>query len=168
MLDIIFIAGAPGTGKSTLTTLLQKDIGSPMFEFGWIPEFRKRGNVEIPYEEEENLAFENLTLVVKNYVKHGFKNILVTDLRDHIILTLEREFPKYNYKLITLFLDDEKELKLRVTSDRDMNQYKNWEEALQINETMKKRDLLPNEVRVNITNKSKEEVLHEVKKLLDL
>lgn len=168
MVDFIFIAGAPGTGKSTLASTLQKEIGSPIFEFGWIPEFRKKGNQEIPYEEEAGIAFENLTLVLKNYVKHGFNSILVTDLQDKIILTLEDVFSEFNYILVTLYTDNDAELKQRVLSDRGVNQYKNWEEALQINNTIKNRPLLPREVRVNITNKSPAEVVREVRVLLNL
>lgn len=82
MKDFIFIVGAPGSGKSTIAKILQRKLESPLFEFGWIPEFRNTGKKEIGYSEEESLAFENLVLVVKNYAKHGFKNVIITDLNN--------------------------------------------------------------------------------------
>jgi adenylate kinase family enzyme len=72
-MDFIFIHGAPGSGKSTLAWALQNHLQSPCFEFGWIPEFRVKRASTITWEEEESLAFENLTLVVKNYVRHSFE-----------------------------------------------------------------------------------------------
>jgi adenylate kinase family enzyme len=78
----VFIAGAPGAGKSTVAAIVQRRLGTPLFEFGWIPEFRNTGSRVTSYEEDEALAFENLTLVLKNYARHGFANIIVTDLED--------------------------------------------------------------------------------------
>lgn len=60
--DLLFIAGAPGVGKSTVAKIIQHKLRTPLFEFGWIPEFRKKDGEEIPYEEEEGIAFENLSL----------------------------------------------------------------------------------------------------------
>jgi adenylate kinase family enzyme len=60
----IFIAGAPGAGKSTVAAVLQRRLGTRLSEFGWIPEFRDT-DTRISYEEEESLAFENLTLVLR-------------------------------------------------------------------------------------------------------
>ena len=78
----IFIAGAPGSGKSSVAAAVQRKLGTPLFEFGWIPEFRNTGTRTISYEEDESLAFENLTLVLRNYARHGFRNIIVTDLEN--------------------------------------------------------------------------------------
>ncbi len=39
MLDFIFIAGAPGTGKTTVAKLLQKRLKSPAIEYSWIRGF---------------------------------------------------------------------------------------------------------------------------------
>lgn len=36
----IFLAGAPGSGKSSVAAAVQRKLGTPLFEFGWIPEFR--------------------------------------------------------------------------------------------------------------------------------
>lgn len=40
MRTFIFITGAPGAGKSTVAAILQRRLGTPLFEFGWIPEFQ--------------------------------------------------------------------------------------------------------------------------------
>lgn len=58
MKTFIFIAGAPGSGKTTVAQALQHKLNSPLFEFGWIPEFRNTGSEVITYEEDEALALK--------------------------------------------------------------------------------------------------------------
>jgi shikimate kinase len=148
-MDFIFIHGAPGTGKSTLAWALQNQLQSPCFEFGWIPEFRVKRDSTITWEEEESLSFENLTLVVKNYVRHGFENIIITDLCDHIVQTIPEVFAGYSYRLITLWMDNDELLKSRVLEESRSSGYRNWQESLEINRTILARDLMLNEVRFN-------------------
>ncbi len=166
-MNIIFIAGAPGTGKSTIAKLLQEKMKSPCFEFGWIPEFRHKNlSTEISYMEEESIAFENLVLVLKNYVKHKFTNIIVTDLEDKRILELHKHFKKNNYILITLIMNDDKTLKSRILNKTRSSKYRNWKSAIQINNSIKKRALLPKETRIDITKKSRQTVLKEFLKII--
>jgi len=160
--NIIFIAGAPGTGKSSVAELLQKKIASPCFEFGWIPEFRQRGTEAIPYEEEEGIAFENLILVTKNYLKHGFSNIIITDLEDKRILELHRNFKNQNYILFTLTVSDDRVLKSRVMDKTRTSKYRKYKTALQINKGILARPLLKNEVRIDTTKKFLPKVLEEI------
>lgn len=54
----IFLAGAPGAGKLMVAGVLQRRLGTPLFEFGWIPEFRNTGTRVTSYEEGEARAFE--------------------------------------------------------------------------------------------------------------
>ena len=58
MRTFIFFAGLSGVGKSTVAAILQRRLGTPLFEFGWIPEFRNTGTCVTSYEEDEALAFE--------------------------------------------------------------------------------------------------------------
>ncbi len=166
MTDIIFIAGAPGTGKSTVTKELYTLLKSPFFEFSWIPEFRHKGEAEIPYLEEEQLSFENLTLVLKNYLKHGFKKILVTDLEDKRIQELHNLFSEHSYKIITLTINNDQELKERVLSEKRQNDYRDFEKAIAINRNILARPLFLNENRVDTSNKAPEDVVKEVMKLI--
>jgi predicted ABC-type ATPase len=148
-MDFIFIHGAPGSGKSTLSWALQNQLQSPCFEFGWIPEFRVKRDTTITWTEEESFSFENLTLVVKNYVRHGFEKIIITDLRDHIIQTIPEVFAGYSYRLVTLWMDNDELLKSRVLEESRSGGYRNWQESLEINRTILARGLMPNEVRFN-------------------
>lgn len=174
MYQIIFIAGAPGSGKSTVTKALHEKIGSlgtaqyeatfgvPMFEFSWIPEFRRKADEVTPYAEDEALAFENLSLVLQNYVRHGFTNILVTDLEDKRIQKLHEVFQNEHYLLVTLTIDNPEVLKERVLDEDRYGEYRDWEAAQRINAAITERDLLPHEVRVDVSGKSVEEVVEEV------
>lgn len=161
-MDFIFIQGAPGTGKSSLAWALQERLQSPCFEFGWIPEFRVKKNSTISYEEEEELAFENLGLVLKNYVRRGFGNIIVTDLRDPVMRQVPRRFARYNYLLVTLWMDDDDALKARVLDETRSSGYRDWQEALALNREIIRRPLRQNEVRFDSGKMSIDELVQAV------
>ncbi|MCL1858490.1 MAG: AAA family ATPase [Oscillospiraceae bacterium] len=147
--DIIIIHGAPGSGKSTTAKLLHEKLRSPWFEFGWIPEFRNLNpHTEISFEQETEISFENLVLVVKNYIRHGFKNIIVTDINfDSQILRLSEVFNGFDYKLFTLYANDDT-LKNRILSRDNGNTYRDWESAIKSNSFLTSRQLLQNETRI--------------------
>lgn len=159
MKTFIFIAGAPGSGKSSVAASLQKKLNSPLFEFGWIPEFRFTGNRTITYTEDEALAFENLTLVLKNYAKHDFKNTLVTDLENQRIAQLNSQFKDFDYIIVTLRLLDEDLLKERVLSESRSSQYRDWQTSQAINRELFGRKSFPNEVFIDLKNQSIDEVV---------
>ena len=164
---IIIIAGAPGTGKSSLAKLLQERSGAPMFEFGWIPEFRNRPNGLIPYDEEEQISFENLILVSKNYLRHGYRGIILTDLTDRRIEELSRVLSGYDYRIVTLVIDDEQVLKQRVLDPSRSSGYRDWQEAVKINLSNRTRKLHPNEVHLNLTSKNLEQVYTDLLTILE-
>lgn len=160
--DIIFIAGAPGTGKSSVAQKLQKKLKSPCFEFDWIPEFRFNGRNEITYIEEECIAFENLVLVIKNYLKHGFKNIIITDLEDKRIVELDKHFSKMNYLIFTLTLADDNIQKSRILNKTRSSKYRDWKTGIKINSNILKRPLVKNEIRIDVTTKTLTKVVNEI------
>ena len=160
--DIIFIHGAPGSGKSTVAQALHQQLNSPWFEFGWIPEFRQKGEAFLTYEEEEQLSFENLCLVVRNYLRHGFCNIILTDLRDPVLHQALRRFSRRNYLLVTLWVRTEDVLKQRVLDETRLSGYRDWEEALALNQLYLSRPLLGNELRIDVTCCPIESVVNQI------
>jgi len=159
---IIIIAGAPGAGKSSVALALQKKLASPCFEFGWIPEFRQKGAKSISYQEEEGIAFENLVLVTKNYVKHGFDHIILTDLEDKRIFELYQNFKKEKYILFTLTVNDDTILKARIMNKTRTSQYRDVKSALKINKEILARPLLPKEKRIDTTKNSISKIVSEI------
>jgi hypothetical protein len=154
MKTFIFIAGAPGSGKSTVAQALQHKLDSPLFEFGWIPEFRNTGDKVISYKEDEALAFENLALVAKNYAKHGFKNIIITDLESPRIGQLADVYAGYDYIIFTLRLKDKELLKSRVLNTSRSSKYRNYEESLRLNSELYVRTAYPNEAFIEVAEQS--------------
>lgn len=162
MKDFIFIAGAPGSGKSTTASALQKQLNSPLFEFAWIPEFRNKGKEELSYSEEESFSFENLILVSKNYAKHGFKNVIITDLNNKYIEQLPTIYADYNFSIFTLIIEDENILKARVLNESRSSGYRDWEQAIKINQSLIDRDAYKNEIFIKLKDKSIEHVITEI------
>jgi len=160
---IIIIHGAPGSGKSTTAKMLHEKLRSPWFEFGWIPEFRNLNpHTEISWEQETEISFENLVLVVKNYIHHGFKNIIITDINfDSQILKLSEVFDGFDYKLFTLYADDET-LKTRILTRDNGNTFKDWESSLESNKLLASRPLLENESRICTEHMTTAEVVDKI------
>lgn len=160
---VIVIHGAPGSGKSSTAVLLHKKLRSPWFEFGWIPEFRNLNpHTEISWEQETEISFENLILVVKNYIRHGFKNIIITDINfDSQILRLPEVFDGLEYKLFTLYADDDT-LKNRILTRNNGNTFCDWESSLKTNALLTSRPLLQNEIRICTDNITAAEVTNKI------
>lgn len=82
MAQLIVIAGAPGSGKSTVIKRLHEHYQSVLIEFSDFrvlhldPEWHKASPME------EAMAFENLLFALRNYLKHRYPYVLLTDLED--------------------------------------------------------------------------------------
>ncbi|KKT57228.1 MAG: hypothetical protein UW49_C0007G0108 [Candidatus Giovannonibacteria bacterium GW2011_GWB1_44_23] len=110
------------------------------------------------------MAFENLIFVLKNYIKHGYKNVILTDLRDSKVQEIPRYFENENFVIITLTVENDDELKKRIV-DRNSG-FKNVQEALDWNKDVKARPTLQNEYKIDNTHNRPEQTLEEVLKLL--
>ncbi len=147
MKDLIIFTGAPGSGKTTVAELLQKETSSPLIDFGDLRAWHLNFDWSDANKEEE-MAYENLVFVIESYLKHGYKNILVTDLQDEAAIRLAEHFSKNSVLLVSLVISDEEELKKRVLGPRKSG-FKNVDETLRRNKKILEKPTLPNEMRVD-------------------
>lgn len=167
-MDFIIVHGSPGNGKTTIAKELHRRLESPWFEFGWIPEFtQKNPYTRITQKEEEQMSFENLVLVCKNYIAHGFENILLTDLDDIRMLDIPQVFKEYRYVIITLYSESDDVLKERILTRDNGNDFRNWEESLKTNQLILNRKTLPNEYRIRSDNQAPEQIGDIAMKILN-
>jgi len=162
-MGIIVVHGSPGNGKTTISKKLHEMLEAPWFEFGWIPEFAKLNphNKILP-KEEEQLAFENLVLVSKNYIKHGFENVILSDLNDARMLDIPMQFGEVHYIIITLFSERDDVITDRILTRDNGNDYKNFEESIATNKKIIGRALLPNEYRIRSDNQTVEAITAQI------
>ena len=136
-MSIIFIAGAPGCGKSTVAALLHKKLKCPYFEFGWIPEFRNLNPyLEISYEQEEKLSFESLMLVAQNYLRHGYEHVILTDIRYEFLGELQKCFGQ-QMDTVILYCDSDDVICQRILNRNNGNEYRDTQAACRINAQIK-------------------------------
>src|SRR5690349_16164689 len=102
MANLIFINGAPGTGKSTTAKLLQISLASPFLEFSDLRIWHLNREWTNQSVAEEQMAFENLVFVLHNYVKYNFQNVIVTDLQEFRTQQIPELFPARAYNIFTL------------------------------------------------------------------
>jgi len=161
-MSVIFITGAPGTGKTTVAAILHERLRCPWFEFGWIPEFRNLNpHAEISYEDEERMSFENLLLVTENYLRHGFENVLLTDIREEFTDEVREKFGD-RVRVIVLYSTSDEVLRERVLTRDNGNEYRNADEAVEINRRFMERMPKEGEIRVRCNDVSAEEAAQSV------
>jgi predicted kinase len=166
-MGVIIIHGAPGCGKTTVSRALHEKLKSPWFEFGWIPEFANlTPHTRITPKQEEQIAFENLVLVAKNYMRHGFTNIIFSDLQDVRMLDIPEAFAGHNYVMVTLFAEDNDVIKARTLGRDNGNDYRDFEQAIAINTQIKNRRPLPNEYRICWDKQSVDEIVAQALHIL--
>jgi len=163
--NLIIISGAPGSGKTTISELLQKKFDSPLIDFGNLRIFHLDRKWKKANKKEEVMSFENLVFILKNYIKHGYKNVIVNDLNDDKIFKLARVFRK-NLVIFSLILND-KELEKRVVNSERDSGFRNITKALKYNQNLRKRKQLKNEFRIENSHNNPKKTLNEILRILE-
>ena len=148
MADVIVIGGAPGSGKETLANMLRDHFDSPCIDLGTLRGFHLDREWKRASSEDEAVAFENLVAMVRNYLRHGYRNIVVRDLRDARVRQLPELLVGHACTILTLVVDDA-ELRERV-SGREHG-FTDVDDASRRNTALKRRRLAANEHRLDNT-----------------
>lgn len=165
MKDIIVIAGAPGAGKTTICKILREKLGSPYIDLGWLREFHLDKEWKNATSGEELMAFENLLFILRNYKKHGYENVIITDLTDEKVQRISKELNGLNFIIASLYVTDDNELQKRVLGERDSG-YKNVAAAVEWNRELINRETVKNEHKIDNTHNNPQKTVDQIEQLI--
>ena len=167
-MDFIFLIGPSAVGKTSLAKELYKHYNGVYIEQNMVPEFTVPKNVKDVGLYEEQLCWENTLAQIKFFYDKGLRNIVALDFDDIRTRELPDIFQGYNFIIIRLISEDPNQIKSQM-DHRNNNEggLYHIEYVARANSVIKKRKLLPNEVKVDIFGKNKAEVFAEVIKLID-
>lgn len=167
-MDYIFIIGPSAVGKTTLAKSLYQHYNGIYFEQNMVPEFVIPDDVEDKGLYEEQLCWNNVLLQLNFFYKKGLRNIVALDFDDIRAREIPYIFKGYEFIILKLVSSDAEQIK------QQMIRRKNNEGGLYALDTVERsnsvimnRNLLPNEVQIDIAGKSKERVFAETIKIID-
>jgi broad-specificity NMP kinase len=167
-MDFIFVIGPSAVGKTTLAKELYQHYKGVYIEQNMVPEFIIPKKVKDIGLYEEKLCWENTLAQIKFFYEKGLRNIVALDFDDIRAREVPKIFRGYKFIIIRLVSSDPKQIK------KQMEHRKNNEGGLfrpeyveRSNSVIRNRNLLPNEVMVDVAGKSKDKVLKEVIKIID-
>ena len=103
------------------------------------------------------MSFENLMLVTENYLRHGFENVILTDIREEFTDEVREKFGN-RVRVIVLYSTSDEVIRERVLGRDNGNEYRNADEAVEINRRFLERAPREGEIRVRCNDVSAEEV----------
>ena len=162
--DLIIVAGAPGAGKTSISEVLKDKFQGVHIDSGWLRDYHLNKGWKNANKKEEQMAFENLIFIIKNYLKNGYKNIIIDDLLYDKIVTLEKIFKSKQLVILILTLDD-KELKRRISHPTRDSGFRNLKKA-KIYARQWEKCKLPRSMTLDITHYSIQESANKIMKML--
>lgn len=167
-MDYIFIIGPSAVGKTTLAKELYQHYEGVYLEQNMVPEFMVPKDVEDVGVYEEELCWQNILLQLKFFYDKGLRNIVALDFDDIRTRELPILFMGYEFITLKLISSDTEQTK------RQMEYRHNHEGGLYLldyversNSVIMSREMLPNEVMIDVAGKTKEEVLQEAIDIID-
>lgn len=166
MYNFIFILGTQGAGKTTISRLLKEKLNSVHIDYDWIRGFHLNKEWKNATDAEEEMSFENLLFLLKNYAKHNYENVIVGGFTEKNIEKVLSELKDYKNIVITLYLSNDEVLKQRVLTESRDSGFRDFEESIQFNKKLRDELHYPNEHKVNNTNQTPEETTNQIVGLL--
>lgn len=164
MKDLIFIIGTSGIGKTTLAKGLFEHYNGAFVEQNMVPEFGIPQNVDGGIFEEE-VCWECCVAQMMKFHDMGIKNIIGNDFDDLRTADIPIVFRGYNYITIKLICNNL--LQLHNQMENRKNGLTDYELQEKCSDKVNKRPLLVNEVVIDVTNKTAQQVLSEAIELID-
>lgn len=163
MHQIIFIDGYSGIGKTTLAKKLYKYFKSVYIEQFMIPNFiTKDGKNKITGREEDETLYRLMVANIKAFAKLGYKNIIALDFNEIRFRDIPVDFKGYDYLIIHLVCEKGQNLKQMRNRGKGLIDLDLLEKAY-LRKEKYPRPLLPNEIIIDVTNKSSDEVFNIAK-----
>jgi len=164
--DIVVIAGAPGAGKTTVCRALHARFSWPYVDLGQhLRQLHLDPQWETASAREEQMSFENLIAIARNYIRYGYTPVIITDLEDFRVPQIPSLFPDHRYLIISLVCSNN-ELKTRVLEPTRDSGFRDVERTQEWNTTLRERSAVPNETRLDTTGQTPDETGEAVIQLI--
>lgn len=164
MRDFIFIIGTSGIGKTTLGKGLFAHYNGAFIEQNMVPEFGIPENVDGGVFEEQ-VCWECCVAQMMKFHEMGIKNIIGADFDDLRTADIPDVFKGYNYITIKLVCKDLSQLHNQMENRK--NGLIDYELQRKCSDKVNRRPLLINEVEIDTTNKTSQQVLDEAIEIID-
>lgn len=164
MRDFIFIIGTSGVGKTTLGKGLFAHYNGAFVEQNMVPEFGIPEKVDGGVFEEQ-VCWECCVAQIMKFHEMGIKNIVASDFDDLRTADIPDVFKGYNYITIKLVCKDLSQLHNQMENRK--NGLIDYELQRKCSDKVNKRPLLINEVEIDVTNKTSQQVLDEAIRIID-
>lgn len=166
MYNFVFILGAQGAGKTTLSRQKKEKLNSVHIDFDWIRDFHLNKNWTNTTVIEESMSLENLLFLLKNYAKHDYKNVIVGGFTEKNIEKVLKELKDYKTIVFTLYLTDDAVLKQRVLTETRDSGFRDFEQSIHFNKKLRDELHFPNEYKIDNTTQTPEETTNQIVKIL--
>lgn len=167
-MDYIFISGTSAVGKTTLAKKLYTHYQGVYVEQHMVPEFSIPKDCADEGVFEEQVCWDNMLLQCKWFYEKGFRNIVALDFDDRRMCEIPLIFKGYRWIALKLVSSDPAQIRSQMIHRHENEGGLYCPDKIEdSNNKIMGRALLPNEIMIDISGKTKEQVSEEAIRLID-